>query len=164
MQSKYTIGRDPIVNGYHVGIIKDKLTRTLGTILPDVIDELTAAVQEYIPVQGDGTSDALAIVAFMIADDDDFPEWVTVNAMQTSQMVVARASNRVFVGLPLCTFADSYQFVCHIGNVGEGRKGEWLDLAIRVTLEVIWNKNIINLFPSCLKGYVGFHVTALSEH
>ncbi len=31
--------------------------------------------------------------------------WTAVNVLETMQKVVARASNRGFVGLPLCTFS-----------------------------------------------------------
>lgn len=30
------------------------------------------------------------------------PEWLEVNVMTAMQQIIARASNRVFVGLPVC--------------------------------------------------------------
>lgn len=36
-----------------------------------------------------------------------FPEWTTVKATETMQKVVARMSNRIFVGLPLCMYQRS---------------------------------------------------------
>ncbi|KAJ8464090.1 hypothetical protein ONZ51_g9826 [Trametes cubensis] len=109
IQTKYTIGdttRDP----FHVDIIRDKLTRSLPSVLPGVIDELTVAVREYIPVEGD--------------------QWLAVNVMEQAREIVARASNRVFVGLP------AY-------------------LAIRFTTDVIRDRATINLFPMFMKPIVG---------
>ena len=40
--------------GANVEIVRDKLTRSLPAILPDVIDELKVAVGDYMPAQGDG--------------------------------------------------------------------------------------------------------------
>ena len=54
MHMKYTVGTEFLEDPYHVDIIKEKLTRTLPTILPEVIDELKLAVHEHIPTKGDG--------------------------------------------------------------------------------------------------------------
>ena len=43
-------------DGWHIDIIKDKLMRSLGTVLPDLIDELLLAVSVGIPCEGDGES------------------------------------------------------------------------------------------------------------
>ena len=51
---KYTVGHEAMSDPYHVGIIKEKLTRMLPTVLPDLTDELAVSVQEYIPTTGDG--------------------------------------------------------------------------------------------------------------
>lgn len=56
MQMKYTLGRDPMDDPYHIDIIKEKLTRTLPAVLPEVIDELKVATEEHIPTKGDGQS------------------------------------------------------------------------------------------------------------
>ncbi len=51
---KYTVGHEAMSDPYHVGIIKEKLTRMLPTVLPDLTDELAVSVQHYIPTEGDG--------------------------------------------------------------------------------------------------------------
>ena len=51
---KYTVGHEALDDPYHIDIIKEKLTRTLPAILPDVIDELKLAVPAYIPTKDDG--------------------------------------------------------------------------------------------------------------
>ncbi|KAI9060502.1 cytochrome P450 [Trametes sanguinea] len=118
VQTRYTLGDDVHENTYHVDIIREKLTRSIPTILPDVIDELSVAVEECIPVKGDGS-------------------WLQVNVIQAARDIVARASNRVFVGLPAC------------------RNQKYLDLAVSFTMDVVKDRSIINLFPSALKPIVG---------
>ncbi|KAI0354621.1 cytochrome P450 [Trametes cingulata] len=118
VQTKYTLGHDVHDDPYHVDIIREKLTRTLPAILPDVIDELTIAIPDHIPAK-DG-------------------EWVSVNAMEKTREIIARASNRVFVGLPAC------------------RNQQYLDLAVNFTKSVIKDRAIINLFPAWFKPVVGY--------
>ncbi|KAI0714845.1 cytochrome P450 [Earliella scabrosa] len=117
MQSRFTLGRDPLDDPYHVDIVKEKLMRTLVAVLPDVIDELSSAVPDYIPTQGQ--------------------EWTTVNVMTTTQKIVARASNRVFVGLPVC------------------RDKEYLDIAIKFTIDMIKDRTIITKLPLSMKILLG---------
>ena len=54
LNSTYTIGRAWLDDPYHVDIIREKLMRALPVVLPDVLDELTLAVPDYIPTVGDG--------------------------------------------------------------------------------------------------------------
>ena len=54
MQTRFTLGREPLDDPYHVDIIREKLMRTLVAVLPDVIDEVTLAVPDHIPTTGDG--------------------------------------------------------------------------------------------------------------
>ena len=54
LNSRYTIGGAWLDDPYHVDIIREKLTRTLPAILPDVLDELALAVPAYIPTHDDG--------------------------------------------------------------------------------------------------------------
>ena len=51
---RYTVGPELIEDPYHVDIIKEKLTRTLPVIMPDVVDELELAVPYYIDAKDDG--------------------------------------------------------------------------------------------------------------
>ncbi|KAI0713160.1 cytochrome P450 [Cerioporus squamosus] len=115
---KYTIGPEPLTDAYHIDIIKEKLTRTLPTVLPNVIDELELAVQEYIPTKDDG-------------------KWVTITVMPVIQHIVARASNRAFVGLPLC------------------RDEGFLDLCVKFTRAVIKDRYTLGVLPPLLKPLVG---------
>ncbi|KAJ3011693.1 hypothetical protein NUW54_g2086 [Trametes sanguinea] len=122
MQIRYTFGPETDADPYHVDIIKEKLTRSVPAILPDVVDELTLAVPEHIPAKSD--------------------EWLEVAIMPTMQQIIARASNRVFVGAPLC------------------RNKEYLNLSIKFTIDIVKDKTLVKLAPSFLKPLVGM----LSNH
>lgn len=39
---------------YHITLVREKLNRNLGNLLPAVVDELGLAVKEYVPAQGNG--------------------------------------------------------------------------------------------------------------
>ncbi|RDX48972.1 cytochrome P450 [Lentinus brumalis] len=65
----------------HDLILKD-LTRSIGAMLPDLIDELEVAAQEFLPGDGDG--------------------WVSLNPSKASEDIIVRAINRGFVGFPTC--------------------------------------------------------------
>ncbi|KAI1793059.1 cytochrome P450 [Ganoderma leucocontextum] len=81
-QLRYIAAAESFDDPYHSDIIREKLTRTLPVIFPDVLDEVKLALSDYLPTKDD--------------------EWAAVNVMTTMQELVVRASGRVFVGLPLC--------------------------------------------------------------
>ncbi|KAI0327080.1 cytochrome P450 [Cubamyces sp. BRFM 1775] len=116
----YALGPE-LRDHYHLDILRDKLTRGLAGVLPDLVDELSMAVPEYIP------------------DKDD--EWVSVNMVACAREIVARISNRVFVGVPAC------------------RNRRYLDLAIGFTMDVHKDKTIINMFPASAKPIIGRFVS-----
>ena len=51
---RYTVGPELVEDPFHVDIIKEKLTRTLPLIMPDVVDELEYAVPHYINAESKG--------------------------------------------------------------------------------------------------------------
>lgn len=55
LHTRFTLGREPLDDPFHVDIIKEKLMRSLTAVLPDVIDELRAAVPDYIHTEDNGT-------------------------------------------------------------------------------------------------------------
>ncbi|EMD41691.1 hypothetical protein CERSUDRAFT_79328, partial [Gelatoporia subvermispora B] len=118
IQPKYTLGVEVYKDPYHITLVRERLTRNLGNLLPEVVDELELAMREYIPTQGD--------------------EWISVPGLSVMQHVVARITNRIFVGAPKCRDLD------------------YLDLAINFTTSVIQSRAILSLFPAFMKPVVGF--------
>ncbi|KAM5539978.1 hypothetical protein V8D89_006481 [Ganoderma adspersum] len=73
---------DVFVDHYHVDIIRNTLTRQLGAVLPEMVDELEVVCGEILPTkEGDA---------------------VSLPGSKTMLDVVARVISRAFVGQPLC--------------------------------------------------------------
>lgn len=66
----HIIDRNAIENPYHVAMIRDKLTRALPAVLPDVVDELRLAVPEHIPAVSGGTFDMASYKTSLINTQD----------------------------------------------------------------------------------------------
>ncbi|KAJ3007828.1 hypothetical protein NUW54_g3393 [Trametes sanguinea] len=113
---KYMLGYETVHDQYHVDLVREKLTRSIPLILPDVIDELRLAVSEHIPATEN--------------------EWVSINVLDKTREIVARASSRVFVGMQAC------------------RDPDYLDITVNFTLDVIRDRALFNLFPRFLKPIV----------
>ncbi|OSC97933.1 cytochrome P450 [Trametes coccinea BRFM310] len=125
LQLRHTLGPGAD-DQFHVAVVRDKLTRSIQALCPDVLDEVSAAFQEYIPARDD--------------------EWVGVTVFPVVQQVIARASNRVIVGLPKC------------------RDPEYLKVAVNFTHDVFISSFIINLFPDFLKPFIGRMTTMVSKN
>ncbi|KAM5535873.1 hypothetical protein V8D89_010491 [Ganoderma adspersum] len=81
VQIGYTLGPEIFHDPFETAIIREKLTRALPVLMPDVVDEIKLAVSDYIPCND---------------------EWAPVDGIQTMSRIIGRTSGRIFVGLPLC--------------------------------------------------------------
>ncbi|KAF9235145.1 cytochrome P450 [Melanogaster broomeanus] len=86
LNGEHLVGPEMFRNPYHYPILRSQLTRNLGTLYPDIRDEVVTTFEEILDLKGN--------------------EWKSVPALDTVQEVVCRTSNRVFVGLPLCRNPD----------------------------------------------------------
>ncbi|KAJ7451373.1 cytochrome P450 [Mycena latifolia] len=112
IQSDYTIG--PEGKNLHVttAAIRGALTRNLGRCFPEVRDEIVNAFDD------------------ILALDDN--EWKEIKVSPSLMQVVARTSNCLFVGLPLCRDKD-------------------LELNINYTVDIFTRGQIIGLLSELLK-------------
>ncbi|KZT73242.1 cytochrome P450 [Daedalea quercina L-15889] len=117
VQAKYTIAKQVHENPMHIPVIRGPFTKNLAALMPDVADEVASAVRDAIPDTGD--------------------EWVGVVAFPAMTRVVCRASNRVFIGLPLC------------------RNPEYIDIVLGYTKDVAKGRFIMTITPILLKPLVG---------
>lgn len=92
LQLEHTVVDGSLVGsrGEPAELIKKKLTRETGNVIPELLDETSAALGD---LWGDGT-----------AGDDGAPAggFREVVVYSTMQRAISRVTNRVFVGLPLC--------------------------------------------------------------
>ncbi|KAK0230012.1 cytochrome P450 [Armillaria nabsnona] len=111
----YTLGRSNRLDPYHLDVVRGALTRNISSCFADVQDEIKVAFKDNIPMTED---------------------WVEIPAYETILQIVCRASNRMFVGLPLC------------------RNREYIKLNINYTIEIFTFVRIINMLPTVLKMQV----------
>ncbi|KAK0230008.1 cytochrome P450 [Armillaria nabsnona] len=111
----YILDPSTRLDPYHIGVVRGAFTRNIASCSADVQDEIKAAFNDNIPMTED---------------------WVEIPAFETILQIVCRASNRMFVGLPLC------------------RNPEYIKLNINYTMELSIFSTIINLFPTVLKRFL----------
>ncbi len=98
VQINYTLGACIQQDPYHVEIIRSQLTRNIAGFFPVIREEIIAAFSEIIPIKKGNPSYSHVLVTVVQCP----LEWTSVPALQVMGTVVARVSNRVFLGLPLC--------------------------------------------------------------
>ncbi|KAJ7445901.1 cytochrome P450 [Mycena latifolia] len=117
LQSDYTMGQEITTNPYHAAAIRGSLTRNLARCFPEVRDEIVHAFDDVLALND--------------------KEWKQLHVLPSIMQVVARTSNRLFVGLPLC------------------REQEYLDLNITYTVTIFTRGQIISLLPWFLRPILG---------
>ncbi|KIX02230.1 uncharacterized protein Z518_08169 [Rhinocladiella mackenziei CBS 650.93] len=122
LQTKYTFPRPEIMDPtVHFDVIKSELTRQVFAVTPDVCDEMAAAVDE---IWGKNTKNFEDIKLF-----------------DSITKIIARTSNRVFVGLPLC------------------RNEHYLENAIGFAEDIALSATVLRLFPGPIRSLVAPIVT-----
>ncbi|EJD07466.1 cytochrome P450 [Fomitiporia mediterranea MF3/22] len=123
---RWTLGEKLIRDTYHITTVRNQLTRSLALLFDDIRDEIICAFGDIIPVKGD--------------------DWVAIPALDMVRHVVCRASNRIFVGVPLC------------------RDPEFIKLSINFTIDILKTVYMIQDTPTLLRPIVGalFSPTARS--
>ncbi|KAI6042742.1 cytochrome P450 [Pisolithus marmoratus] len=108
----YLFGPGICTNPYHVSVTRIFLTRNLGRYYPDLKDEVHTAFEQLLDLEDNA--------------------WKSVVAAEIIQQIICRASNRVFVGRPLC------------------RDPGWINLNSRLAVDAAIDANILNMFPKFL--------------
>ncbi|TRM67710.1 cytochrome P450 [Schizophyllum amplum] len=110
LQSKYTVG--PSIGNAdrsHMRVIQSELTRNISIFFDDLHDEMCAAFSDNITFENG-------------------EEWISIPASSAIMSIVARTSNRVFVGLPLCRdkafLASNMEFASSIMGTAQ-RMNRW---------------------------------------
>ncbi|KAJ7767236.1 cytochrome P450 [Mycena metata] len=112
-------------NPYHHHTIRTSFTRNLHACFPEVRDEIICAFNDVLQVQGS--------------------DWKTLPVLPTMMAVVARVSNRIFVGLPLC------------------RNKTYLQNNVQFTLDVVRSGQRIALFPAFFRPLVARLITSKNK-
>ncbi|KZT50827.1 cytochrome P450 [Calocera cornea HHB12733] len=120
---EYTVGREVAYNPWHTSVIRKQMTQNLGTKFPEIYEEIVAAFQDELVLPDSG-------------------EWMPINAYSVILHVVCRASNRLFVGLPLC------------------RDKEFTKISRDFTITVTRAGFLISCFPRFLRPLVARYISA----
>ncbi|KAJ7097132.1 cytochrome P450 [Mycena belliarum] len=120
-----TIGPEILNHAYHIDVLRTTLTRNLAKCFPDIRDEISCAFDDVLALDG--------------------AEWKSVPALSTIMSVVARSTNRLFVGLPIC------------------RNDDYLKLMVRYTIDVVIMAQVINLMPAPLQPILGPFISPRSR-
>ncbi|KAF8075266.1 cytochrome P450 [Lyophyllum atratum] len=124
LQVPYTLGASVSQDPYHIPIVRTLLTRNLPALFPAVYEEVVAAFNDVIPLQEN--------------------EWKKLKVMDTMMPIICRASNRIFVGAPLC------------------RQPDYMDNNIKFTTTVVMSAAILNLVPRVLRPFANYFLTSVS--
>ncbi|KAJ7066322.1 cytochrome P450 [Mycena amicta] len=125
LQTRITIGHDLHDNPFHLKVVRATLTRNLHARFPDVRDEIVCAFKDIFNAEGS--------------------EWKLIHVPPTMMDIVARVSNRLFIGLPLC------------------RNQELLDNSVAYTIGVMMGANKIGLLPKFLRPIIGPFLTRRNQ-
>jgi len=117
IQAKFTMGRELSENQYHLNAVRTSLTRNLHACFPNVRDEIVCAFNDVLQLRES--------------------EWKSVTVLPAVMAIVARVSNRLFVGLPLC------------------RDKAYLANNVYYTLDVFRSARRISLCPPFLRPLLG---------
>jgi hypothetical protein len=83
LQTDYTLLDQALAeHPVHYQLIKGNLMKEMDTLIPEVMDEIEASVDDYWGRDSEG--------------------WSDIAVFDTMMKAVSRATNRIFVGLPLC--------------------------------------------------------------
>ncbi|KAL2417885.1 Cytochrome P450 monooxygenase [Exophiala dermatitidis] len=122
LQTSYTFPRPEIMDPtVHFDVIKSELTRQVFNVTPEVCDELAAAVDEIW-----GT---------------DTDNWTEIPLFDSLTKIIARTSNRVFVGLPFC------------------RNEEYIHNAVGFAEDIALSATLLRLFPAFVRPLVAPIIT-----
>lgn len=87
LQTEYTMAHPVIVqHPFHEDVVRRDLTRQLGSLTEEIMDELAAGFDQYWGM--------------------DTEDWKEICVWEDTMKIIAMTSNRIFVGLPLCTWAQ----------------------------------------------------------
>lgn len=91
------MGHNLCVDPYQTEVIRGALTRNIVTCFADVQDEIKAAFEDHIPMSEGTDTRHLSGAQPNVTID-----WIEVSAYEKILQIVCRASNRMFIGLPIC--------------------------------------------------------------
>jgi len=116
LQVRFTMGSQITENPLHIPIIRNQLTKAIPALILDLYDDVSEAFNQYLPAK----------------------EWTRVIALENMTKIVARVSNRAFVGPQLC------------------RNPDWNKITIDFTMDVVKTSLLLRAFPPFLRPFLNY--------
>ncbi|KAI9772563.1 MAG: hypothetical protein M1839_002445 [Geoglossum umbratile] len=140
LQSDYTFPHPAVVrNPIHGDVVRNTFMKKLSSLTLDIAGEAKAALDEYWGF--------------------DTENWQDIPVGADLVKVVARAANRVFVGLPLCAFPfNAPPPTPHKADL-PGRNEDYLGNAGKNSQYVVRASSMIRLCPKLLRPIIGRIIT-----
>ncbi|KAJ6511236.1 cytochrome P450 [Mycena vulgaris] len=113
VQTDYTMGIDMRVNTFHLAAIRSGSTKNLAARFPDVHDEIACAFEDIFALEG--------------------TEWKLAPVLGNTIDIIARSTNRLFIGLPYC------------------RNIEYLKFSVQNTVDIMVAAQVIGMLPVALR-------------
>lgn len=111
IQTKYTLGLRVVHNPYHVAVVRSQLTRNIEVLYPAIRDEIVTSFDDILNLSGNGQKFYSINTCHTLIQKH--LEWKSVPALSVIEKIVCRASNRAFVGLPLCMLLILSPYLSH---------------------------------------------------
>jgi hypothetical protein len=92
LQQDYTLHPEVTQNRYQLKVTKEMMARQVPNAMTDVIDEIQAAFDDEMDLTEGKLSRSFELTL----------DWTPCIPLLKAQKIIARTSNRMFVGLPLC--------------------------------------------------------------
>ncbi|PCH44171.1 cytochrome P450 [Wolfiporia cocos MD-104 SS10] len=148
VQSKYTIGENPVEPPIEVAAIRGPMTRNLSAIVPDVVEEVSLSIEKTFPQK---------------------QEWVEMTNMpEVLLQCIACVENRIFVGAPICREPEYIKIVTDFAiDVMKGKLVmDLIPMRLRPTLGPLlpWRRRAIRLMKKYLGPVVAERQKGLEEH
>lgn len=143
-------------DNYHVRVVRSRLTKNLADIHDGLFNEISVALSEYITTGSDGGMGRFnTLLTLRPHPLKYFPDWMPIPAHDTMLKVIARSSNRVFVGLPLCiTLLLPLHMKSPDKFFTQGRSPAYTDLSIKFTTQLASAALLMSAMPLGLKRSV----------
>lgn len=137
---------------YHTSVVRGSLTQSINTKVPAMLEEIVDSFDTQIgmPTGRSASMGECQFDGFRYADCYCMTDYEPFPMYDIIAMTVAKASNCVFVGAPLCK--QLLLFKQYSSNMSRlARNKEYLQVAIDYAQAVVISAEIVRNFPDWLK-------------
>ncbi|KIY45805.1 cytochrome P450 [Fistulina hepatica ATCC 64428] len=141
VQIPCTLGSSIANAPYHVHVLSTQLPRNMHSVFPEIRAEMISTFDDLIPrTVWDATHPLNCLRLNILQAGTD---WMVIPAADSIMTLLARMTNRMMVGQPLC------------------RDGDYLELTTRFSRQVVVGALVVSMFPRFLRPLAARFCTSL---